>query len=96
MKLTRPSAPEDKDFSALKAGLTQFNESFTGAVFREKIACFVKDDQGGVVAGILGEINWNWLHVQDLWVDEVARKDGWGSKLLSSLEQEQPFATEVP
>lgn len=87
MKLTPPAAPKDEDFLALKTGLTEFNESFTGAVFREKVACFVKSDQGHVVAGVLGEINWNWLHVQGLWVDEAVRNDGWGSKLLSALEQ---------
>lgn len=86
MELTKPLSPQDDDFSALKAGLTAFNESFTGEVFREKIASFVKNDSGKVLGGILGEINWNWLHIQGLWVDESLRHGGWGLKLLSSME----------
>ena len=86
MKLTKPLPPQDDDFEALRTGLTKFNESFTGAVFREKVSSFIKDDSGKVVGGILGEINWNWMHIQGLWIDENVRKGGWGLKLLSEME----------
>lgn len=86
MELTRPLPPEDGDLDVLRAGLTEFNESFTGAVFREQISAFVRSDTGKIVGGILGEINWGWLHIQGLWIDESIRKEGWGTKLLSSME----------
>ena len=86
MELTKPLPPEDGDFEVLRAGLTKFNETFTGAVFREKISVFIKDDTGEIVGGILGEINWGWLHIQGLWIDESIRSGGWGTKLLSSME----------
>lgn len=87
MKLTSASPPSDLDFESLKLGLTNYNEKFTGSVLSEKVASFVKNDAGLVVGGILGEINWNWMHIQGLWVDEGIRKNGWGSKLLENLEQ---------
>jgi len=87
MQITSPLPPQDNDFEALKAGLTGYNESFTGSVFSEKVASFVKDDSGNVVGGILGEINWNWMHIQGLWVDENIRKKGWGFKLLTEMEE---------
>jgi len=87
MKLTNPLPPQDHEFEALRAGLTEYNESYTGSVFREKVSSFVKNDEGVIVAGILGEINWNWMHIQGLWVDESIRKGGWGAKLLSSMEE---------
>ena len=86
MQVTEPQAPKECEFEALRVGLTQFNESFTGPVFREKVTSFVKSDSGEILGGILGEINWNWMHVQGLWVDESLRNGGWGSKLLSALE----------
>jgi ribosomal protein S18 acetylase RimI-like enzyme len=86
MELTKPLPPQDDDIEALRTGLTKFNEAFTGAVFREKISSFVKDDSGVIVGGILGEINWNWMHIQGLWIDESVRNDGWGLKLLSQME----------
>tara|TARA_R110001606_G_scaffold191025_1_gene339014 strand:+ start:271 stop:690 length:420 start_codon:yes stop_codon:yes gene_type:complete len=87
MELTTPLPPQDNEFEALKTGLTEYNESHTGDVFREKVSSFVKDESGVIVGGILGEINWNWLHIQGLWVDESIRKCGWGAKLLSSMEE---------
>jgi GNAT superfamily N-acetyltransferase len=87
MKITPVLPPSDSDFEALKTGLTNYNESYTGPVLNEKVASFVKNEAGLVVAGVLGEINWNWMHVQGLWVDETIRNDGWGSKLLSAIEK---------
>lgn len=87
MKLTEPLPPPDHDFEVLKAGLNEFNESFTGKLLREKVSSFVKNDSGETLGGILGEIKWGWLHIEGLWVDEIIRKDGWGSKLLLRLEE---------
>lgn len=87
MELTNPLPPQEKDFEALKSGLTEYNESYTGLVFREKISSFVKDESGDIVGGILGEINWNWMHIQGLWIDESIRGSGWGKKLLSRMEE---------
>ena len=86
MELTNPLPPQDNEFEALKTGLTEYNESYTGSVFREKVSSFVKNDSGIIVGGVLGEINWNWMHIQGLWIDENIRKGGWGTKLLSCME----------
>ena len=87
MELTKPLPPQDDDIEALRTGLTKFNDAFTGAVCREKISSFVKDDSGKIVGGILGEINWNWMYIQGLWIDESVRNDGWGLKILSQMEE---------
>lgn len=86
MQVTKPKGPKACEFEALKVGLTQFNESFTGPVLREKVASFVKSDSGEILGGVLGEINWNWMHIQGLWLDEKHRKGGWGSRLMSEME----------
>lgn len=54
-------------------------------MFKEKVSSFVKNDSG--CSGILGEINWNWIHIQDLWIDKNIRKGGRGTKLLSRMEE---------
>jgi len=87
LKLTKPSKPSQPDFESLKRGLDEFNEVFTGEVYAETVASFVKDQNGGVLGGILGEINWDWMYIKGLWVDEKIRNDRWGSRLLQSLEQ---------
>ena len=86
MKLSYPSKPSESDFESLKQGLNNYNELFTGEVYSETVASFVKDENGCVLGGILGEIDWDWMYIRGLWIDEKIRKDGWGSRLLHSLE----------
>ncbi|MCY9670880.1 GNAT family N-acetyltransferase [Paenibacillus alginolyticus] len=48
---------------------------------------YLKDVDGNVYGGLVGELCWNWLEVQYLFVDDVYRKLGYGKKLLSEAEQ---------
>ncbi|MNJ27641.1 Acetyltransferase (GNAT) family protein [compost metagenome] len=87
MQLTKPQPPQADEFAALRNGLNGFNEAITGQLQRERIASFIKDEEGVVLGGILGEIKWGWLHIDGLWVDESLRRDGWGTRLLGTMEQ---------
>src|SRR5689334_6736134 len=46
----------------------------------------LKDDDGTICGGLVGEICWNWLEVQYLFVDDNYRKLGYGKKLMSEAE----------
>jgi GNAT superfamily N-acetyltransferase len=46
----------------------------------------VRDADGSLRGGISGVVNWNWLHVQLVWVDASLRHGGLGSKLLRAFE----------
>lgn len=87
MQLTAPQPPDTAEFDALRSGLNQFNETITGPLTRERIASFIKDEEGLVLGGILGEIKWGWLHIEGLWVEDAIRRDGWGARLLAIIEQ---------
>jgi hypothetical protein len=54
MQLTPPQAPQADEFDALRSGLNSFNEAITGQLPRERIASFIKDENGCVRGGILG------------------------------------------
>lgn len=43
MELTNPHPPQDNEFEALKNGLTSFNESHTGNVFRVKLTSKINE-----------------------------------------------------
>jgi GNAT superfamily N-acetyltransferase len=47
----------------------------------------LKDVDGNIYGGLIGEICWNWLEVQYLFVDDGYRKFGYGKKLLSEVEK---------
>ncbi|QQZ59589.1 GNAT family N-acetyltransferase [Paenibacillus sonchi] len=48
---------------------------------------YLKDVDGNIYGGLVGEICWNWLEVQYLFVDDAYRKFGYGKNLLSEAEK---------
>lgn len=53
MQLTTPQPPQADDFEALRNDLNGFNETVTGQLLRERIASFIKDEDGAVFWGRL-------------------------------------------
>ena len=53
----------------------------------QEIHIFLRDEEGQVCGGILGETCWNWLEIQYLFVDEAYRGLGYGRKLIQEAEK---------
>lgn len=58
MQLTTPRTPQDDEIEALRIGLSGFNMGHAGTHLRERIASFIKDEQGKVHGGIIADIKW--------------------------------------
>ncbi len=56
MQLTPPQPPQDDEIEALRIALSGYNKDHAGTHLRERIASFIKDEEGVVLGGILGEI----------------------------------------
>ena len=78
--------PIAQDIETLSKGLNQHALPKTGTAGFAPIAVFARDEDGLIRGGAAGKINWNWLHVSLLWVDESMRHGGLGSRLLRMLE----------
>jgi ribosomal protein S18 acetylase RimI-like enzyme len=83
----KPGPLENDEYVVIKIGLNSYNEKFTGTLLRENVSSVLKDDAGNTLGGTISEINWGWLYIKALWVDESIRNEGWGSKLLYDLEK---------
>jgi GNAT superfamily N-acetyltransferase len=70
----------------LEARLKRFNEGHAGPVRSRRIALTVRNDDGLMIAGLTGEMFWNALYVNILWVDEGYRRRGYGALLLHRAE----------
>lgn len=57
----------------------------------EQVNLLLKDEDDNIQGGVLAYWNWNWMHVDILWVEETLRGQGYGSELLDKIEQ---FAVE--
>lgn len=53
----------------------------------QEIHLFLQDEDGQVCGGILGEICWNWLEIQYLFVEPEYRGQGYGKKLMQEAEK---------
>jgi ribosomal protein S18 acetylase RimI-like enzyme len=55
-----------------------------GAIY--PLAIMLTDAKGAWVGGVTGHAFWDWLEVDDLWVDKSLRGKGYGSQLIRALE----------
>ncbi len=51
------------------------------------ITLFLKDDEGSIYGGLLGEVCWNWIEIHIFWVDETLRGKGYGKKMMNEVEE---------
>src|SRR5215216_3868788 len=83
------------DIEAVQAGLRAYNLAFIGEPNEHPVNVFLRDGDGCIVGGLLGEIRWRWLYVEKLWVAKAARRQGYGSELLQAAESHaRTFACE--
>lgn len=83
--------PERDALEPIDHGLHRYNVSHLGEEVignYHRVAVVTYDSMGDIVGGIYGELVWEWLHIDTLWVTETARGQGIGSELLRRLESE--------
>ncbi len=93
IQLTTEPNETVKDY--LKAGLTAFNDQYTDQLklIREgkntlHLSIFEMDREGKIVGALMGRIYWNWLSIDDFFVDRSHRGMGLGSRLIREAEQQ--------
>ena len=68
-------------------GLVGYNDAHASLEQYRELAVVARSG-GNVVGGLLGQTNWNWLFVRQLWVSEGFRITGTGSRLMQAAEAE--------
>jgi GNAT superfamily N-acetyltransferase len=71
----------------IEDGLTAHALPSTRVPGFQPVAVLARDQRGGLVAGVVGTINWTWLHINLVWVSEALRRTGLGSRLLREIER---------
>jgi GNAT superfamily N-acetyltransferase len=82
--------PAPEDLQAIERGLHEYNVAHLGQEVvhnYHRVAVLARDEEGTVIGGIHGELVWEWLYVQSLWVAETHRGKGIGSRLMASIEK---------
>ncbi len=84
LKITIEEAPAPTDLEVVRHGLRKSNESRAGASNYKPLALFLRDDENQVVGGLNGSTSRDWIEIDCLWVSEVVRGQGYGTKLMQA------------
>lgn len=84
IEVTQQVQPDSRDVIA--HGLRAFNASHLGNYLWADLDVYVRDLDGEVVGGLIGDMALGWLAVHALWVKEDLRGSGVGTEILSTAE----------
>lgn len=74
--------------SYLWAQLAAYNSRWVSQTYHQ-LVIVARDSSGAIAGGLIGVIsNWEWLHIDLLWIREELRGQGIGSALLAAAETE--------
>jgi len=83
-----PAEPTPAEIQYMEDRLYEFNSAATGITDGEWLAIFVRDEADRIAAGICGNTWGGCFEIRQFWVEEVRRKQGWGTRLLEAAEHE--------
>jgi GNAT superfamily N-acetyltransferase len=88
LRIVSEPRAESPDATFVRESLALFNVASTGDSYYSPLAIFLKDERGAVLGGVLGHVWGEWLDLETLWVSELFRGQGYGTKLLEAAEDE--------
>lgn len=80
--------PEETAWGVIGHGLQAYNVQQAGDERFKRICCALQAPDQTIVGGAIGELYWNWFHLDLLWLPEDLRGRGYGSQLLARIEGE--------
>lgn len=86
--IVRVDKPEESAWGIIGRGISNYNKQQAGEDHFQRLcfALYVSDRE--IAGGILGEIYWDWFHLDLLWVKDELRGHGYGHRLLMAAENE--------
>lgn len=80
--------PEESAWGIIGRGLDEFNKQQAGDYAYQRLCYAVQSPDGEIAGGVVAMIYWDWLYVDLMWVREDLRVRGYGSRLLTLVEDE--------
>lgn len=79
---------QEETRGAVLRGLSAHNQAKVGARNGRPLAISLRDGDGTLLGGLVGELKWEWLHIDLFWIDQGQRGGGHGVAMLARAEQE--------
>ncbi|MEO8143453.1 MAG: GNAT family N-acetyltransferase [Betaproteobacteria bacterium] len=71
----------------IRRGLIAYNTQWAGKPEYTRLVLSARDAKGRIVGGLTGDLYWNALYIELLWLEEGARKGGFGRRLMREAEK---------
>lgn len=78
----------ETDRTVVYQGLNAHNQLHGGSDGAAHCNVIVRDENGRVMAGLLGITYWGWLAINTMWVHETVRGNGLGERMVRGAEAE--------
>jgi ribosomal protein S18 acetylase RimI-like enzyme len=88
LTLSVSTAPSESTVQELRQNLFEYNAFRAEPENYEPLLLILRDMTGKVMAGLSGEIYYQWLFIELIWVSEHIRGQGHGRMLLGLAEKE--------
>ena len=80
--------PEQSAWGIIGRGVGNYNTEQTGDNKFLRLCFVLHAPDQEIVGGVIGEIYWDWLYIDLLWVKDELRGRGYGHRLLTLAEDE--------
>lgn len=79
--------PHRDDVRIIRNGIIHFNDTALHHA-SQSLAIFLRDETSHIQGGLLAWLDVDSIYIDLLWIDETLRNQGYGSKLLTAVENE--------
>jgi N-acetylglutamate synthase-like GNAT family acetyltransferase len=80
--------PEESAWGIIGRGLSAYNKQQAGEEKFQRLCFVLQSSDNEIVGGALGELYWEWFHLDLLWLKDELRGYGYGHSLLLQIENE--------
>jgi GNAT superfamily N-acetyltransferase len=80
--------PTRDEWMTIGGGIAEYNEQHAGDDSSQPLCFVLREPDGTIAGGVIGETHYGWLFVNLMWIKEELRGQGYGSRLLTMAEDE--------